>query len=157
MNIIYKKTSEIVPYGNNPRSNDNAVVHVMNSICEFGFKIPIIIDKDNVIVCGHTRVKAAQKLDIEEVPCIIADDLTDEQVSAFRLVDNKTAEFASWDFDKLREELDKTNIDLSEYNFPQFDGLDISDEDFLQDTEILKDKRDGKTVKCPHCGKDFEI
>ena len=80
MEIITKKISEIIPYENNPRKNDDAVEYVANSIKEFGFKVPVIIDKNNVIVAGHTRVKAAERLGIEEIPCIMADDLTDEQI-----------------------------------------------------------------------------
>lgn len=84
MQIIKKNVNELVPYENNPRHNDDAVEYVANSIEQFGFKVPIIIDKDNVIVAGHTRLKAAKKLGMEYVPCILADDLSDEQVRAFR-------------------------------------------------------------------------
>ena len=89
MEIIQIKTSQLIPYENNPRQNKDAVPAVMKSIQEFGFKVPIVIDKNNVIVAGHTRVMAAQKLGMDSVPCIIADDLTDEQIRAFRLADNK--------------------------------------------------------------------
>lgn len=101
-NIDPKK---LIPYENNPRLNDQAVEAVKASIEEFGFKVPIVIDKDNVIVCGHTRQKAAIQLRMREVPCVVADDLTDEQIRAFRLADNKTAELAEWDFDLLNEEI----------------------------------------------------
>lgn len=101
MQIITKNIGELTPYEKNPRKNEEAVKFVANSIAEFGFKIPIVIDKNNVVVCGHTRLKAAKKLGIEEIPCVVADDLTDEQVKAFRLADNKTAEKAEWDFDLL--------------------------------------------------------
>ena len=96
MKIINKQIKELVPYQNNPRKNDKAVDAVAASIKQFGFKQPIVIDKDNVIVCGHTRYKAAQKLRLKEVPCIMADDLTDDQIKAFRRADNKTAELAEW-------------------------------------------------------------
>ena len=89
MEIINKKLTELIPYKNNPRKNDEAVKYVANSIKEFGFKVPIVIDKDNVIVAGHTRYKASQQLGLKEVPCIVADDLTEDQVYAFRLADNK--------------------------------------------------------------------
>ena len=88
MEIINKKISEIKPYDRNPRKNDDAVKYVANSIKEFGFKVPIVIDKNGIIVAGHTRFKAAKELKMSEVPCIIADDLTDEQVKAFSLADN---------------------------------------------------------------------
>lgn len=80
MQIVYKKINDLIPYEKNPRNNDDAVEYVSNSIKEFGFKVPIIIDKNNVIVAGHTRYKASKKLNLDEVPCIIADDLTDEQI-----------------------------------------------------------------------------
>lgn len=105
MNIVEKDINELVMYENNPRKNDEAVKYVANSIKEFGFKVPIIVDKDNVIVAGHTRLKAAKKLKIEKVPCIVADDLTEEQIRAFRLADNKVAEFSEWDLPKLDLEL----------------------------------------------------
>lgn len=87
--------TDLKPYEKNPRKNDNAVNAVANSIKQFGFKVPIVIDADNVIICGDTRYKAAQKLGLESVPCVVADDLTPEQIKAFRLVDNKTAELSS--------------------------------------------------------------
>lgn len=118
MDLIYKKTKELKMYEKNPRKNKEAVPYVANSIKEFGFKIPIVIDKNDVIVCGHTRLLAAKKLQMDEVPCIIADDLTDEQIKAFRLADNKVAEKAEWDFDLLGEELDDIiNIDMLDFGF----------------------------------------
>lgn len=105
MTIIDKKPNELKEYENNPRHNDAAIDAVANSIKEFGFKVPIVIDQRNVIVAGHTRLKAAKKIGLETVPCIVADDLTDEQIKAFRLADNKTAELAEWDFEKLETEL----------------------------------------------------
>lgn len=123
MNIIEKKLSDIKPYEKNPRKNDEAVDQVANSIKEFGFKVPIVIDKNNIIVCGHTRYKAAIKLGYDEVPCIIADDLTDEQIKAFRLADNKVSEKAEWDFELLNSELDDIlNIDMDEFGFEEFNN-----------------------------------
>ena len=118
MNVINKKLNEIKPYDKNPRKNDKAVKYVAQSIKDFGFKVPIIIDKNNIIVCGHTRYKAAKKLKLDTVPCIMADDLTDEQIKAFRLADNKVGEFAEWDFDLLKEEIESlTTIDVSDFGF----------------------------------------
>lgn len=118
MNIIEKNISEIKPYEKNPRKNDNAVEYVANSIKEFGFKVPIVIDKDGVIVAGHTRYKASKKLGLEKVPCIIADDLTPEQIKAYRLVDNKVSEKSEWDFDLLNDELSEIlNIDMEMFDF----------------------------------------
>lgn len=118
MKIIELATESLVPYENNPRNNAPAVKAVAESIKQFGFKVPIVIDKNNIIVAGHTRLKAAKKLGLETVPCIRADDLTDEQVRAFRLADNKTAELASWKIDKLQQELLEINeIDMLNFGF----------------------------------------
>lgn len=118
MNIQMLKLSDIKLYEKNPRKNNEAVKYVAESIKEFGFKVPIVIDKDNVIIAGHTRYKAAKRLKMKEVPTIIADDLTDEQVKAFRLADNKVAEKAEWDFDLLPLEInDIVNIDMGTFGF----------------------------------------
>lgn len=118
MNIQMLKLSDIKPYEKNPRKNNEAVKYVAESIKEFGFKVPIVIDKDNVIIAGHTRYKAAKRLKMKEVATIIADDLTDEQVKAFRLADNKVAEKAEWDFDLLPLEInDIVNIDMGAFGF----------------------------------------
>ena len=126
MKIVNKNIDELIPYENNPRINDNAVDKVAGSIKEFGFKNPIIIDKENVIIAGHTRLKAARKLGLEEVPTIKVEDLTDEQVKAYRLVDNKTGEFADWDFDVLTAELDGITMDMEDFGFgEQLPDIDI--------------------------------
>ena len=118
MDVIEKKLKDIKPYEKNPRKNDSAVDAVANSIREFGFKVPVVIDKDGVIVCGHTRYKAAKKLGLKDVPCVIADDLTEEQIKAYRLADNKVSELAEWDIDLLGEELDGIfDIDMSDFGF----------------------------------------
>lgn len=118
MEIINRKINELTPYARNPRKNDGAVEYVANSIREFGFKVPIVISADGEIIAGHTRLKAAKKLGMKELPCIVADDLTDEQVKAFRLADNKVGEAVEWDFDLLNEELDDiVNIDMDDFRF----------------------------------------
>lgn len=122
MNIINMSITELKPYQNNPRINDDAVQYVANSIKEFGFKVPIVIDSDHVIVAGHTRLKAAEQLGIEYVPCIIADDLTPEQIKAFRLADNKTAEYAIWDQELLMSEL--IELQTAEFEMMPFGFLD---------------------------------
>lgn len=130
MQIISKKIEEIKEYENNPRNNDNAVEYVARSIKDFGFKIPIIVDKNNIIVAGHTRYKAAKELNLTEVPCIVADDLTDEQIKAFRLVDNKSAELAEWNLELLNIELENIHdIDMNLYNFELSELLDNVIED----------------------------
>ena len=127
MDIVSLKLSELHPYENNPRQNDDAVDAVAASIKEFGFKVPIVVDKDNVIVAGHTRYKAAQKLKLKTVPCIVADDLSEEQVNAFRLADNKTGELALWDEEKLAKELESiANIDMEQFGFA-LEAVDLSE------------------------------
>ena len=117
MVIIEKEIGELIPYDYNPRRNSEAVEYVANSIKEFGFKVPIIIDKNNVIVAGHTRWLAGQSLGLERVPCIVADDLTEDQIRAFRLADNKVSEIAGWDLDLLAEELSFIDIDMTDFGF----------------------------------------
>ena len=117
MQIIEKKLTELKEYEKNPRRNDQAVAAVAASIQEFGFKVPIIVDRDGVIVAGHTRLKAAKKLGMDTVPCIIADDLSPEQIRAFRLADNKTAELAEWDPELLLQELGQITIDMEQFGF----------------------------------------
>ena len=121
MEIIEKSIDELIPYERNPRRNEDAVQYVKASIREFGFKQPIVVDIDNVIVVGHTRYLAAKELGLEKVPVLVASDLTEEQIKAYRLADNKTAEFASWDFELLDSEIDDIiNIDMSDYGFFDF-------------------------------------
>ena len=117
MEIVTVKTDSIIPYERNPRRNTEAVKYVAQSIKEFGFKQPIVLDKDNVIIAGHTRWLAAQTLGLDEVPCVVAKDLSDEQVKAYRLADNKVGEIASWDFDLLAEELADIDFDMSDFGF----------------------------------------
>ena len=105
MNIVYKRVDEIIPYEKNPRINDAAVDAVAQSIKEFGFRVPIVLDKNNVIITGHTRLRSAKSIGLTEVPCIIADNLTPEQVQAYRIADNKTGEIAEWNYDLLPIEL----------------------------------------------------
>ena len=156
MEIIQKPVDELIQYENNPRLNDMAVTPVANSIKEFGFKVPILIDKDDVIIAGHTRLKAAIQLGMREVPCILCDDLTPEQVKAFRLADNKVAEFADWDLAKLNIELGDIEMDMEEFGFFELPEIDID--------EYLKDKQDKpveepepERIQCPHCGEWFDL
>jgi len=132
MQIINKPIGELKPYENNPRINDKAVDAVAASIKEFGFKQPCVIDTENVLICGHTRLKAAQKLGLSEIPCILADDLTDDQIKAFRLADNKTAELAEWDFSLLDVELADIDLDMSEFGF-DFEIEGIGSDEIIED------------------------
>ncbi len=120
MQIQLMKITDIHPYEKNPRFNDEAVGAVAASIKEFGFQQPIVIDKGNVIICGHTRLLAAKQLGLTEVPVVVADNLTPEQVQAYRIADNKTGEIAEWDYSLLPleiKELQDANFDLSLLGF----------------------------------------
>lgn len=150
MEIVEKKVSELKAYENNPRKNDNAVEAVANSIREFGFKVPIVIDSNNVIVCGHTRLKAAIQLGMETVPCIVASDLTEEQIRAFRLADNKTNELAEWDFEKLNLEIEGIeNIDLGDFGFEVGDSIKWDDVPELDEESYEEPSHD--RLECPKC------
>lgn len=127
MEIVYKKLEELTPYENNPRHNENAIEPVMKSIKDFGIKVPMVIDKHGVIVTGHTRYEASKRLGLKEVPCVVADDLTDEEIKAFRIIDNKTAEYATWDFELLNEELENLTYDFEEFDFDSMDDLDLEE------------------------------
>lgn len=153
MNIISIGIENVIPYENNPRKNDAAVEAVAASIKEFGFKVPIIIDKNNVIVAGHTRLKAAKMLGLKTVPCVIADDLNDDQIRAFRLADNKTSELAGWDFALLEEELTNIEIDMNQFGFVDEFNEDAIDHLF---EEAEPKEKEAKKIQCPHCGEWFE-
>ena len=140
--VTMRKLAELVPYENNPRDNSKAVNAVAESIKEFGFKNPIIVDKNGCIVAGHTRLKAAEKLGLDEVPVIVADDLSDEQVKAFRLADNKTAELAEWNFDLLETEL----AGISEIDMSAF-GFDM--ETFAESSVVEEDDYSGDVPDVP--------
>ena len=145
MKIQMMDINDIRPYENNPRRNEKAVDAVAKSIEKFGFKNPIIIDKDNVIISGHTRRLASIKLGLKEVPVIVGDDLTEAQVKAFRLADNRVAELAVWDEDLLKEEMAKAiDMDLQDFGF---DPEDID--------EILEDNIGIVTHRCPRCGAEW--
>lgn len=149
LEIKYIPINEIKPYKNNPRLNEEAIPYVMNSIKEFGFKNPIILDKNNVIVAGHTRLESAKRLDMKEVPVIYADDLTEEQIKAFRLADNKVAEKSLWDYAKLDEELDSIlDIDMSMFDF----NINTDDLELDYDNENEVENINKKLCRCPKCG-----
>lgn len=149
--------ADLSPYDKNPRLNDNAVPKVAESISKFGFKVPLVIDSNNVIVAGHTRFKAAQTLGLDAVPCIVADDLSPEQIRAFRLADNKVAEFSEWDFAALNEELEALqDFDMHDFGFA---NIDLHDDDlsaFFEEPVQPKEPK-AKTATCPHCGEVFEL
>ena len=131
MQVIEKELSWLKPYANNPRDNESAVEPVAKSIKEFGFKVPIVATSDGEIINGHTRFKASKRLGLEKVPVIIADDLTEEQIKAFRLADNKVSEFSNWNEDKLRDELKQLEMDMTEFGF-----------EFTELTELLEEEKE---------------
>jgi site-specific DNA-methyltransferase (adenine-specific) len=144
MQIIEMNIDDVIPYANNPRKNDKAIQYVKESIQQFGFKQPIVIDKENVIVCGHTRYEAAKQLNLKNVPCVKADDLTEEQIKAYRLADNKTAEFSEWDEHLLDEELEKLlDFDMTAFGFFDDDTEEEQEEEEkpeIEFTEVLEEE-----------------
>ncbi|HZK00929.1 MAG TPA: ParB N-terminal domain-containing protein, partial [Tissierellaceae bacterium] len=143
LKIEYMNIEKLIPYINNPRLNDGAVDKVASSIKNFGFKNPIIIDKDNEIIAGHTRLKAARKLGLDEVPTIKVEDLTDNQIKAFRIADNKTSEFAEWDFGLLEIELEGLDDEFTGFDIKELDDM------FPDDTEVIEDEFDGEPPENP--------
>lgn len=159
LKIEYLETDKLIPYINNPRINDNAVDVVAGSIAEFGFRNPLIIDKNNVIIAGHTRLLAAKKLGLTEVPVVRADDLTEAQVKAYRIADNKTAELSKWDAEMLALELEEigdlftgfTDSEIADLLSPP-SAIDLAEEDVAEDEQA-----DRLTYHCPKCGFEFEV
>ena len=151
MKITYKQLSELVPYANNPRHNKKAVDVVAKSIKDCGFRVPLVIDRNNVIVCGHTRYEALKKLGYKEAPCVIADDLNEEQIKAYRLADNQVAQFSKWDNVKLELEIEELGIDLSEYGF--MIGKSLKTTGIELDLSAFDD--DEFDTECPECGFRF--
>lgn len=134
MDIKWIATQRLKEYENNPRNNDLAVEKVRHSIERFGFRFPVVVDMNYVIVCGHTRVRAARELGQTSVPCIIADDLTEEQINFFRLVDNKSSEYSDWDFEKLKSELEMVDLTI-DANQLLLERFELSAEVFDIDAE----------------------
>lgn len=158
MKIETMKVDDLIPYERNPRDNDKAVDAVANSIKEFGFLVPVLIDDDNIILAGHTRIKAAKRLGIKEVPTIRLKGLTEEEKKKYRLIDNKTSELSSWDYELLKEEIDgidEINLDAFKFGFdidedpqPENDQkIDGGEELSLDDFED-----DQFENECPYCG-----
>ena len=140
LEIIYKGIDEVIPYENTPRINDDAVSKVVASIKEFGFKNPIIVDKDNVILAGHTRHRAAQELGLDQVPTIIIDDIDKDRARAFRIADNRTSDSAFWDVELLEEILlelqEDTDMDLEEFGFEEIEAKDLFEEVEVKQVEL---------------------
>lgn len=135
MNIQNIALTDIHPYARNPRKNDEAVKNVAASIREFGFLVPLVIDSNHEIVAGHTRYKAAKSLGMKTVPCVIADELTEDQIKAFRLADNKVGEMAAWDMDLLPIELADIAMPMADFGFEVISDDDFSENFTLDDGE----------------------
>ena len=146
MNIEHRSLESIEPYEKNPRLNDAAVEAVAGSLKEFGFRQPIVVDEHGVIVCGHTRWKAAQKLGLTKVPVHVAKDLTHEQIRAYRIADNKTAELAEWNFDLLPIELGELQENGFDLGLLGFDEKELAR---LLDTEVQQGLTDPDEVPEP--------
>ena len=160
MQIYDKPLGWLTPYENNPRNNDEAVEPVANSISEFGFKVPIVATSDGEIINGHTRWKAAKKLKLKTVPVIIADDLTEEQVRAFRLADNKVAEIAQWDIELLLSEIESVdNLDMTLFGFTDSDYTLGDFEDEETDGDISEDEieSEGDSVSSVEYGDIYQL
>ena len=161
LKIVYVDIENVIPYENNPRINDDAVEKVAASIREFGWQQPIVVDKNNVIIVGHTRLKAAQMLDEKRVPVVFA-DLPEEKAKAYRLSDNKTGELATWYFELLEQELDELNDMEIDFDMSDF-GFDIEEENEPEpytrqgvkeyEPEDFVDEK--FKCECPRCGFKF--
>lgn len=144
LEIVMKKVSDITPYENNPRKNEATALKLKRAIEAFGFKNPIILDENDVIVSGHARLKAAQMLGMEEVPCTYANGLTEDEIKGFRIADNKTAELAGWDYDKLVTEM----TELSDIGFDlDYSGFNEAEQIYYSGTDATPDKQDREEFK----------
>lgn len=162
LKIEMRKVADLLPYARNARTHsEEQIKQIAASIKEFGFNNPVAIDKDNMILCGHGRVLGAQKLGMQEVPCVCLSHLSETQKKAYILADNKIALNSDWDDKMLKlelEELSDSDFDISLTGFSNadLDGIeDINLDDFL--TEDEPKEKEPKTVICPHCGKSFEV
>ena len=161
LKITMMKLDDLHPYENNPRENAAAVPRVAASIKEFGFKVPIIVDLAGTIVAGHTRYLAAKELGMDEVPTICTEDLSSEQVQAYRLVDNKTQEEAKWEYNKLDEELDKIEeIDMGQFGFDSLDEAlneNVKEQNIDDSEKVSREDFEDEmfNCECPICGFRF--
>ena len=166
MKIVEIEVKKLIPYVRNQKKHtEEQIKKIMSSIKEFGFKQPVIVDKENVIVVGHGRVLASERLGIEKVPCVVADDLTEAQIKAYRIADNKLNE-SEWDMEMLAVDIQEI-IDLGlEAELTGFESEDIEDllkekeninlDDFFEENTKPKEK-EKKVLICPHCGEEIEV
>lgn len=154
MRLEKRKLRDIIPYENNPRRNDNAVDAVAESIRQCGYVAPIVVDENGVILAGHTRFKALNKLGFKEADVIVREGLTEEQKKKYRILDNKTAELAGWDFTLLGEELRDLDFGDFDFGFDSISGEDIDIGGLFG--EIEPKEKEPKKITCPFCGETFE-
>ena len=167
MRVVEKKLDDLTPYAKNAKRHDETqITNVAESIKQFGFVQPIVVDKNGVIVIGHCRALAAKRLGMEKVPCVMVDELTDEQVRALRIVDNKTNE-SPWDMEMLAEELPEISLEGFDMSFGIHSYSDADLDSFFKDAEpageeeteetpeVTEENHDGE-VRCPHCGEWFK-
>jgi len=160
--VAWREVATLTPYAKNARKNEKTVPYLKRSISRFGFRVPLVVDSEGVVVCGHTRLKAALELGMEKVPCVSADDLTPAEVDAFRLADNKISEMSEWDFDMLNEQLnelkDEFDTDMNELGFSAFQTGDVDDLFDPQNQAEPKEKQASGpislTYTCPYCGEE---
>ena len=161
MDVYDIPLEEIHPYENNPRHNESAVDIVARSMETFGVQIPLILDEENTIICGHTRLKAAQKLGLKTLPCVKVNDLPEEKIVALRLVDNKVAEASKWDTAALREELEGiTGLDMAALfgiTPPTQADIDAEVEKLNELANEDAPEPAKKTIVCECCGKEYEV
>ena len=155
MDVKNIAVKDLIPYERNTKKHDKTQINnVAESIKQYGFVQPIVIDKDNVVVIGHCRLIAAKQLKMKEVPCVCVEDLTEEQVKALRIVDNKSNE-SPWDLDILGEEL--AELDLSDFDFDFFLDEDAEGETESIDLDEEPTEKKVQTYCCPKCGFEFEV
>ena len=157
LEIQYWDIDKLVPYVRNPRKNDEAVPKMAGLIKEFGFKVPIVIRSDGSVIDGHLRLKAAQMLKLKQVPVVLADEWTPAQVKAFRLAVNRSAEWAEWDDELLKLELDDLKLEDFDLDLIGFEDVeDVNFEPGTLDDQGKLDEKAPKMVTCPHCGEIFD-
>ena len=163
MKVVLKKVEDLKPYGKNQKKHpDEQIEKIANSIREFGFNQPLVVDSNNEIIVGHGRYLGAIKAELEEVPCVVATELTKTQIKAYRIADNKLNE-SEWDFSLLREELQELqdenfNLDLTGFDSDMalnFDKTDVDLDDFFEDAK--EKEKVSKTFVCEHCGKESSV
>ncbi len=165
LEVAYVATTDLIPYANNPRTHsDQQVAQVAASIQEFGFNNPILIDEHNSIIAGHGRLAAAQKLEMNTVPTILLEGLSEAQRKAYVIADNKLTENGGWDYDILAVEIDRlkeldVNIDLTGFGVEELQVItqDVDFEPADEDEQGKLDELDPKWIDCPHCGKEFDM